>query len=301
VVTGSGPSDGVIDRRLVLGDGRVVWYRLYGDPAGVPVVFQSGSPGSRWKRPEVARAAERAGVLLAVLDRPGYGGSTRLKGRRVSDVCVDVTALADSHGWERFAVAGGSGGGPHALACAALLPGRVTRCAVSACVAPPLTTGPEPSANEDDPRRNSTSWLAARGEERLRPSIEAASRSIWAQIEAGGPELPRQPGDVSPAGPALEDPAGMARVRATFVDSHDGWVDDNIAFAAGWGFDLASVGVPVSLGFGRHDHRSRAHARVLSADLRDAVVVEQDGGHIQDEQSLQTMLTWCAAQDPGAD
>lgn len=284
MVTGSGSGDGVPDRRLVLGDGRVVWYRLYGDPAGVPVVFQSGSPGSRWKRPEVARAAERAGVLLAVLDRPGYGGSTRLKGRRVSDVCVDVAALADRHGCERFAVAGGSGGGPHALACAALLQDRVRRCAVSAGIAPPITTGPEPTANEDDPRRNSTSWLAARGEERLRPSIDAASRSIWAQIEAGGPELPRQPGDLSPPGPsALEGPAAMARLRATFLDSHDGWVDDNIAFAAGWGFDLASVDLPVSLWFGRHDHRSRAYAQVLRAELRDAVVVEQDSAHIQDE------------------
>jgi len=71
-----------------------------------------------------------AGRLL-VPDRPLYSGCTRQRGRTVANAAADVAALADTQGWDRFAVAGGSGGGPHALACAALLRDRVTRCAVS--------------------------------------------------------------------------------------------------------------------------------------------------------------------------
>jgi pimeloyl-ACP methyl ester carboxylesterase len=64
---------------------------------------------------------------MVVPDRPGYGGSARQHGRTVADVADDAQLLADAQGWAQFAVAGNSGGGPHALACAALLPGRVRR------------------------------------------------------------------------------------------------------------------------------------------------------------------------------
>jgi len=72
---------------------------------------------------------ERQHVQLLVVDRPGYGRSTRWPRRRIADVGTDVRAVADLHGWNRFAVWGGPGGGPHALACASLLPDRVEWCA----------------------------------------------------------------------------------------------------------------------------------------------------------------------------
>jgi pimeloyl-ACP methyl ester carboxylesterase len=173
-------------------DGRLIRYCAYGPQDGVPVMFQGGSPGTRWKRPMMIEAIEQCGMRMVVPDRPGYGGSTRQRGRTVADVVDDVQLLADAQGWARFAVAGSSGGGPHALACAALPPGRVIRCAVGSGICPPETTGPL-SPGPANPRRNETSWLAARGEDAVRPVLEEAARDIMAAVEAGGPEFPPDP------------------------------------------------------------------------------------------------------------
>jgi len=282
-----------VDKELTVG-GRVLRYSVYGDPEGVRVISHGGSPSTRWKRPGVVQSAKECGVHLVVPDRPGYGGSTRKPGRTVADVVDDVTALADVLGWERFAVTGGSGGGPHALACAALLSDRVTRCAVIGGITPPLVDGPEPTGDEEeDPRRNRTSWLAARGENLIRPSIEEAARSIMAGIEAGGPEFPPDPhSPAPPEPPARDDPEAMARLTATFVTSHDGWVDDNVAFATDWGFSLADVRVPTSIWFGSADDRARKYADLLVAEIPNAELVPYTGGHIQPENAYRDLLHW---------
>ncbi|MFF0340974.1 alpha/beta fold hydrolase [Kribbella sp. NPDC004875] len=147
---------------LQVGD-RIVLYAVYGTAGGLPALSFGGSPSTRWKRPDAVEAIEASGLWMAVPDRPGYGGSTRRPGRTVASVVDDAVALADAFGWERFVVTGGSGGGPHALACAALLPDRVTRCAITGSIAPAIVDGPEPTEDEEraDPRRNRTSWLAA--------------------------------------------------------------------------------------------------------------------------------------------
>jgi pimeloyl-ACP methyl ester carboxylesterase len=253
-------------------DGRTIRYCLYGRPDGLPVIFHSGSPSTRWKRPAVIEAIEQSGLRMLIPDRPGYGGSTRQRGRSVASAADDARLLADAQGWERLAVVGSSGGGPHALACAALLPGRVTRCAVGSGISPPDTSGPL-REDPDDPRRNKTSWLAARGEDAVRPHIEQAARDIMAQIAAGGP-------------------ASMARLRATFVDSHDGWVDDNVAFALPWGFEMSDITVPVSIWFGTHDPAARRHADWLLARIPAATGHEYPGGHIPDDRAYRQMLAW---------
>lgn len=272
--------------RLVTRSDRTVLFTSYGAPSAFPIVFQSGSPGTRWKRPEVGRAAHAAGVLLVVPDRPGYGGSTRLSDRSVADAAGDVAELADLHGWSSFGIAGSSGGGPHALACAALLPDRVVRCAVSACISPPDTSGREPREDETDPRRNPTSWLAAHDPARLRAEIVETGQRFLAAAEAGGLEFPGDPSR------AIDDADAMTRLRATFIDSVDGWLDDNIAFASPWGFELSTITVPVSLRFGAVDDRSRFYVSVLKAILPTALVHETDGGHIQGEAALTQLLAW---------
>ena len=112
-----------------LSDGRIIAYEEYGEPGGKPLFFFHGTPGSRLFRPPDA-VTRRFDVRLICLDRPGYGGSTFQPKRQILDWPMDVADLADALGLERFAVAGHSGGGPYALACAARLPERVTTAAV---------------------------------------------------------------------------------------------------------------------------------------------------------------------------
>lgn len=272
-------------------DGRVVFYNMYGTEGGVPVISFGGSPSTRWKRPDAVAGILESGVWLAQADRPGYGGSTRQPGRTVASVVPDVVALADELGWERFAVTGGSGGGPHALACAALLPSRVTRCAVTGSISPPIVDGPEPTAEEEaaDPRRNRTSWLAVHGD--LRPGLEETAQTIMKLVGEGGPEIPPDPG-AEPGPPAREDPAAMARLTATFVTSHDGWLDDLIAFANPWGFDLGDVNVRVSLWHGSADERSGKYADHLAAAIPDAERKYYIGGHIPPANAYREQLHW---------
>ncbi len=87
----------------------------------------------------------------------------------------------------------------------------------------------------------------------------------------------------------------MARLRATFVDSHDGWIDDNVAFAKDWGFDLASIRVPVSIWYGEQDERCRKHTAHLAKAIVAADVHEYAGGHIQNDEAFRRMLKWLEA------
>src|SRR5580693_7584726 len=111
-------------------DGRRLSTQSSGDPDGKPVFVLHGTPGSRLGPHPRSSVLHRLGVRLISFDRPGYGESDRMEGRKVADVAADVLAIADDLGLKTFSVVGRSGGGPHSLACAALLPERVTRAAV---------------------------------------------------------------------------------------------------------------------------------------------------------------------------
>jgi pimeloyl-ACP methyl ester carboxylesterase len=255
---------------LVRADGRVLRYCLYGHEDGYPVVFEGGSPSSRWKWPTLIESMRRSRLRLLVYDRPGYGGSTRRPGRSVADAVDDVRALADAQGWNRFAVFGGSGGGPHALASAALLAGRVTACAILSGIKPP---------DADTPQRD---------ESAVRYRLAEVAADIMGRIEAGGPELPHQPGP-----PALDDPDAMARLRATFVDGTDGWVDDTLAFAQPWGFELSAITVPVGIWRGTDDANvSAEHADYLLAHIATAQGHVYAGGHLPGADVYRAIYDW---------
>jgi pimeloyl-ACP methyl ester carboxylesterase len=117
-------------------DGRSLTIAEWGDTDGFPVFFLHGTPGSRFVGQANASAYASVGARVITYDRPGYGSSDRFRGRRVVDSVADVSAIADSLGIDRFAVIGGSWGGPHSLAVAARLPERVTRAACRARAAP---------------------------------------------------------------------------------------------------------------------------------------------------------------------
>lgn len=117
-------------------DGRLREAVAEGDPNGSLLVFHHGSPGAAAPFPAFHRAAKERGIRLVHYSRPGFGDSTRLQGRSVASCATDVAILADHLGADRFVTMGWSGGGPHAIACAALLPERVLAAASVAGVAP---------------------------------------------------------------------------------------------------------------------------------------------------------------------
>lgn len=278
---------------LVIED-RMLNYCLYGPEDGIPVLSHNGSPSTRWKRPNIVSAIERSGVRMLVHDRPGYGGSTRQVGRRVADAAEDVRKLADALGWERFAVHGHSGGGPYALACAALLPERVTRCAVGAGSAPSHAEGVD-FFGRLDPRRGHTFRLALEGEDKLRPFMAEGAASIMAKITAGGPEMLSEPGEPAPPQPgrAIDDPTAMARLRATFADSLDGWIDDQFAAIHPWGFDVAEIATPVGIWHGSHDTRMpRVHSDWLTANIPTAERFDYEGWHVPSDDVFGEILAW---------
>ncbi|GAA3545430.1 alpha/beta hydrolase [Kribbella ginsengisoli] len=251
--------------RLVTADGRTLKYCLYGDEAGLPVIAHHGTPGTRWERPDVITAIEQAGLRLLLHGRPGYG-SDRQPGRTVADVAADVEVLADVMGWKRFAVTGFSGGGPHALATAALLPHRVIRCSTVAAIAPPGTTA-----------FGSLDWPAdaVRGEPFLRD-----------QLGRRGPELLREFATGAPDGGRYE------RMRAACVDGLDGWIDDYLALSKPWGFKLRDIGVPVEVWFGSEDDNSTpAHAEWLVTTIAGAKARMYDGGHDPDDTTQRQVFT----------
>ena len=125
-----------MERTVFARDGRRLKVLMIGPRDATPVFFLHGTPGSRLGPHPLPMRLHHLGVRLIAYDRPGYGGSDRLPGRLVRHAAEDVADIADALGIEQFGVIGRSGGGPHALACAALLPERVRRVAALVCLAP---------------------------------------------------------------------------------------------------------------------------------------------------------------------
>jgi pimeloyl-ACP methyl ester carboxylesterase len=226
--------------------GRTLTVREGGDPDGVPVLVHNGTPGSSLLYEPHLRDAEEKGIRLFSYDRPGYGGSTRNRGRRVADCAEDVASVCDALGVERFCVWGISGGGPHALATAALLPDRVAAAAALAPVAPFGAEGLD--FYEGMGEQNIEEFRAIfEGEEAHLAVLERDREELLAATPDHLVEVLK-----TLLGPAdREVLTGRIAVfllestRAGVQRSLDGWFDDDVAFSQPWGFDLASIRVPV--------------------------------------------------------
>jgi pimeloyl-ACP methyl ester carboxylesterase len=273
------------ERWLEIGleDGRTLAALLQGAEDGTLLIFHHGSPGSAQPFAPFDRAAAERGIAIAFPSRAGFGGSSRQAGRTVASAAADAAALADHLGHERFLTAGWSGGGPHALACAALLPDRVLAAATIAGVAPYDAGGLDWTAGmgEDnqveyplaarDPEA-SLSWLRPRAEvmATIRPDeIVAELRSLISEVD-----------EAQVTGEFGENLA--ASFRGAFRNGPWGWFDDDQAFVHDWGLDLASIRVPVSIWQGRQDLMVPiAHGDWLAAHVPNARArLLEEHGHL---------------------
>jgi pimeloyl-ACP methyl ester carboxylesterase len=273
----------VTELDLTLRDGRTLHVYDEGDPQGVAVVAHHGTPSSgRLHRLHIDDAGAR-GIRLLGYDRAGYGASSPRPGRSIGDVAADVAELLDALGVERFATWGHSGGGPHALACAALLPERCVAAATLASVAPYGVDGLD--------------WLDGMGEANVQ-DFDA----VLAGPEALEPVILRDQAGMFSAGPdglrqamlTILSPVDQAAFTADVAEwiyavmaegsaeRIEGFRDDNLACVAPWGFDPAGIGVPVLLLQGVQDLMvPPSHGRWLAASIPGVEAEISDAeGHI---------------------
>jgi pimeloyl-ACP methyl ester carboxylesterase len=290
-------------RTVVAPDGRTVGFARWGDPDGFPVFGNHGCPGCRLARwPDETLYAD-LGVLLITRDRPGYAKSTRRHGRSVVDDVDDLVLVADHLGIDRFAVSGASGGGPHALACAARLPHRVVAANVAVSPAPVGPGGMEYDAwiNGMDPENVAFSKLEIAGDEpQLTEKLEELRLHIASNV-AADPTVGIENFTLSDADKASANHPEVARVM---VESDlewtqgdvGGWVDDSLALARPWGFDLNEIAVPVLLSYGLTDvFVPPDHGRWLAKRIPGCEAwVDDEAGHFDPDPAngLRRRLQW---------
>jgi pimeloyl-ACP methyl ester carboxylesterase len=254
-------------------DGRRLAYVDAGEPGATPIVCHHGTPGSRLDRhPDEHAMLAELGLRAVTYDRPGYGESDPHPGRRVADAAADVAALADHLGIDRFAVVGASGGGPHALACSALLGARISRVGVVVGAAPSDDPDFDFLAGMD--QLNLDEFAAARESEEalaafLQPFVELARTDPMGLLDEIAAHLPPSDQEV------FNRPAHRAVACESLVESvrqgSRGWADDDRAFVTGWGFALADAGCETRLWQGEDDVLvPRAHCAYLAERLPDA-------------------------------
>jgi pimeloyl-ACP methyl ester carboxylesterase len=243
-----------VDRTVQTPDGRTLAVEEAGDPNGRPVLVHEGTPNSRHLYPPAAIDAAVRGLRLISYDRPGYGGSTAQPGRSVADCAADVRAICAELGIDRLAMWGISGGGPHVLACAALLPDLVSAVASLASLAPLDAEGLDWFAgmgelNADDTR------LFLRDREAARAKLDADREQVLGASAAelvSGLQTLLSPTDAAALSDGLADFLVYCD-REGLAPGSQGWWDDGVAHATPWGFEPSAISVPVLLMHGRQD------------------------------------------------
>jgi pimeloyl-ACP methyl ester carboxylesterase len=253
-----------------------------GAPDELTVVWHHGSPQTGALLDPLVAAAAARNVRLVSYARPSYGGSSPNPGRDVASAAGDVAQVVDVLGVDRFAVMGASGGGPHALACAALLPDRVIGAVCLASPAP-YTDSFDWYAGMVSPGglRAAAAGRAAR--ERYATTEEFDENSFtaadWAALSGTWASLGRDAGQAGAAGP-------------------DGLIDDDVAFASPWGFEVAEIGVPVLLVQGGEDRVvPPSHADALMRTVPTAELwLRPLDGHIAVLDACPVAMDWLLAR-----
>jgi len=237
---------------LEVGGRRIEIERSGPDGAQSVVFFHTGTPSAGIMfEPMVAAGAAR-GLRHVAYSRPGYARSDRRPGRTVADCAADVAAIADQLGIDRFYTVGWSGGGPHALACAALLGDRVIATATLASVAPRDAEGLD--------------WLAGMGEENIQEFAAADSGQLIKFLDHMAADYVRvTPEQLHEAFGDLVSPVDVASMTGEFAQYLTdavklavgrgiwGWLDDDLAILHDWGFSLDAIDRPVTIWQGGQD------------------------------------------------
>jgi pimeloyl-ACP methyl ester carboxylesterase len=258
----------------------------------VTVFWHHGSPNIGSPPEPLFGAAEAKGLRWVSCDRPGYGGSSPHDGRTVASAAADTAAIADALGISRFAVLGHSGGGPHALACAALLPERV--------IAAVSVSAPAPFGADG------LDWFAGwspgiTAETRAATGGRAALEAHWAGAEPENMGAFFTEADMTALGGSwswLADVVGRA-----IEQGNEGYLEDTLASVQPWGFRLDDIRVPVLIMHGAKDKMvPRAHGEWLAARCPAAESrIVPDAGHITVLDSAPEALAWLAARGRAPD
>jgi pimeloyl-ACP methyl ester carboxylesterase len=203
--------------------GGPICFADFGPGDGYPVLFMHQSPGCRLSMRFPGQVAALGGRLISY-DRPGCGRSPRRRGRSVADCVPDVEAVIDALGLADLAVVGYSGGAPHALAVAAGLAGRVSRVAIYGAIAPLDKLG-------------LAEWSKEQGAD-----MHDFVAAVLAGEEAVTPMLAKEDAEARAAA-APDDPVGAIILEST-RNGAGGWIDDELAWAIPWGFDVRDVVAP---------------------------------------------------------
>jgi len=244
------------------------------------------------------------GLRLISFDRPGYEESDRLEGRRIADVAGDVLAIADAYGLDKFGVVGRSGGGLHALACAALLSERTKRAAIIAGTAPRDLGGLD-RFDRTVQSKFMDLTKAATGDRDIAAAIKVAAEAIQANpadLTAGlQAELP---------GPDRQVVADAA-IRSMLIEMNTetlrtsafGWIDDVLAIASPWGFEPASITIPVRFLCVQNIPSSQASSAQLLAERIPGATVEtmNSVSQLYEGRMLLNILNWTVDPEPPTD
>jgi pimeloyl-ACP methyl ester carboxylesterase len=251
-------------------DDRSLEVLVIGPQDGLPLVFHHGTPGGVAVYPPMVAAAAACGLRVVLYARPGYGGSTASPGRQIVQAAADVETIVAALGGREFVTAGWSGGGPHALACACLLPGRCLAAASLSGVAPYDAEGLDWLAGMAEDNVGEFSATLA-GEQKLTALLTEVAPLMQS---LSGPDLAAGIGDLAspPDKEALEGQLADF-VAATFRNGLQpgiaGWRDDDLAFVRDWGFPVDAPGsAPVGIWQGDQDRMvPYSHGEWLAAHI----------------------------------
>ena len=260
---------------LTLADGRTLHCYDSGEAGGLTVFWHHGSPNTGTPPEPLFPAAAEPGIRWISYDRPGYMSSPSRPGRDKASAAADAAAVADALGVGEFAVLGHSGGGSHALACGALLPGRVLAVAEGSGLAPfgadgldwfagMTATGAAGILAAVEGREALEGYLASHefDMEQFTPADQAALLGEWAWLARIAGLAMKGDGEVG-GGP-------------------DGYIDDQLGDVRPWGFEPGQVTVPVLVFHGGQDRMvPSAHGAWLAARCPDAELwLRPDDGHV---------------------